>query len=232
MDGESAAYLRKLAQGGAEGREPFADSFAVDASVQALLAQWAHTPAFVINRTQDVLVSNALASALGPGYMEPGANLVFQIFSSEARANAADWEQTANKAVAALRMHADLNDPRLQEIVGALSTSDPDFPRIWARHDTASLTSGVSRHHIEPIGWVDFNWQNFAIPGSTHILVTYWADPGSPAETAVAYLAARTLQARALTAGGASGASAGSRPESMPTAEAVPTTPRRPAPTA
>jgi len=197
LDDESAAYLRRLALYGTHRHEPVADSFTVDSSIRALLAQWSHTPAFVMNRNQDILVSNSLASALGPGYMEAGANLVFQIFSAEARLHAADWEYTANRVVAALRMQADLDDPRLHEIVGTLSTTDPDFPKIWARHDTASQRSGVSRHRIEPIGWVEFRWQNFVIPRSTHILVTYWPEPGSAAEAAMAYLAARTHQTAA-----------------------------------
>jgi transcriptional regulator with XRE-family HTH domain len=197
LDGESAGYLRRLAQKGVDWREPFADSSAVDDSVRALLAQWAHTPAYVKSRNQDILVSNPLAGALGPGYMEPGSNLVLAMFSEEARRNAVDWEDNAARVVAALRIHGDPADPRLQEIVGTLSVRDPDFPGIWARHDTASLRTGVSRHFIDPIGWVDFRWQNLAIPGSTHALVTFWAEPGTPAAAAIAYLAARTHQGTA-----------------------------------
>jgi hypothetical protein len=172
--------------------------------VRALLAQWAHTPAYVKSRNQDILVSNPLARALGPGYMEPGSNLVLAMFSEGARQNAADWKENAKKVVAALRIHGDPADPRLQEIVGTLSVRDPDFPGIWARHDTASLRTGVSRHFIDPIGWVEFRWQNLAIPGSTHVLVTFWAEPGTPAAAAIVYLAARTQQA-AASAGGPTG---------------------------
>jgi transcriptional regulator with XRE-family HTH domain len=194
LDAESADYLRRLAQRGTERRTVPAEAEVVDESIRAMLAQWSHTPAFVKTRNQDVLASNPLAKALGPRYMEPGANQVIQIFSPAARHNAADWEQTATRIVAALRMQGDPDDPRLQHIVGTLSMTDPDFPRIWARHDTASLTAGRSRHLIEPLGWVEFTWQNLAIPGSTHTLATFWADPGSQAEAAIAYLAARIQQ--------------------------------------
>ena len=190
LDGEALDYVRRIAH--AERRRPLGiDPPAIDDSVRALLAQWAHTPAFVMDRNQDIILSNALASALGPGYMEPGANLVLQIFTEASRQHAVDWEQTAHRVVAALRLHAEPEDPRLQEIVGTLTLQDPDFARIWARHDVAVQRTGTSRHWIDPIGWIEFRWQNFAIPGSSHVLVTFWADPGTPAAAAVAYLAAQ-----------------------------------------
>jgi transcriptional regulator with XRE-family HTH domain len=193
LDNEAARYMRRLAHA-ERVREPGAAPPRVDDSVRALLAQWAHTPAFVMDRNQDIVLSNALASALGPGYMEPGANLVLQIFSDASRQHAVDWLATAHRVVAALRLHADPEDPRLQEIVGRLTLQDPDFPPIWARHDVAEQRTGVSRHWIDPIGWVEFRWQNLAIPGSSHVLVTFWADPGTPEAAAVAYLAAQVQQ--------------------------------------
>jgi hypothetical protein len=126
--------------------------------------------------------------------MEPGANLVLQVFSDASRQHAADWEATARRTVAALRMHAEPEDPRLQEIVGALTLQVPEFAAIWARHDVAVQRTGVSRHWIDPIGWVEFRWQNLAVPGSSHVLVTFWADPGTPAAAAVVYLAAQVQQ--------------------------------------
>ena len=190
---EAAAYMRRLAHAERR-RTPSAAPPGVDDSIRALLSQWAHTPAFVMDRNQDIVLSNALASALGPVYMEPGANLVLQIFSAASREHAADWEGTAHRVVAALRLHAEPEDPRLQEIVGTLTLQDPDFPRIWARHDVAIQRTGVSRHWIDPIGWVEFHWQNLAIPGSSHVLVTFWVDPGTPEAAAVAYLAAQVQQ--------------------------------------
>ncbi|WP_186377018.1 helix-turn-helix domain-containing protein [Curtobacterium pusillum] len=196
LDDEAAGYLRRLAHAD---RTPPPSSTApgVDDSVRALLAQWSHTPAFVMDRNQDIILSNALASALGPGYMEPGANLVLQIFSEASRQHAVDWLPTAHRVVAALRMHAEPEDARLQEIVGTLTLQDPDFARIWARHDVAVQRTGTSRHWIDPIGWVEFRWQNLAIPGSSHVLVTFWADKGTPAAAAVAYLAIQVQQGTA-----------------------------------
>jgi len=193
LDAEAAGYMRRLAHA-ERVRGPGAAPPGVDDSVRSLLAQWAHTPAFVMDRNQDIILSNALASALGPGYMEPGANLVLQIFTDASREHAVDWRGTAHRVVAALRLHADPADPRLQEIVGTLTLQDPDFPAIWARHDVAEQRTGQSRHWIDPIGWVEFRWQNLAIPGSSHVLVTFWVDPGTPEAAAVAYLAAQVQQ--------------------------------------
>ena len=198
LDHEATAYMRRLAHA-ERTRGSGTAAPGVDDSVRSLLAQWSHTPAFVMDRNQDIILSNALASALGPGYMEPGANLVLQIFTEASRQHAADWLPTAHRVVAALRMHADPEDPRLQEIVGTLTLQDRDFPGIWARHDVAVQRTGVSRHWIDPIGWVEFRWQNLAIPGSSHVLVTFWADAGTPAAAAVAYLAAQVQQGTART---------------------------------
>jgi transcriptional regulator with XRE-family HTH domain len=206
LDAESTGYLRRLARRGVERRAAPAAPAVVDGPIRAMLGNWSHTPAYVKDANQDILAANELAVALGPGYMEPGSNLVLQMFSPIAREAAADWETTASRVVAALRMHGDPGDPRLQEIVGTLSVTDPDFPRLWARHDTASLTTGPSRHHIDPIGWVEFAWQELVIPGSSLTLVALWAEPGSPAAAAIAYLAARIRQGAATDATGRAGA--------------------------
>jgi transcriptional regulator with XRE-family HTH domain len=191
LDAESTDYLHRLAQRYG-GQRPFhAPPAPVDDSIQTMLAQWSHTPAFVKSRNQDVLAANDLALALSPRYMEPGTNQVIQIFSATTRQHLTHWEQTARDLVAALRMQGDPDDPRLREIVGALSVCDPDFPRIWARHDTASLTTGRSHHRIDPIGWINLTWQNFIIPSTTHSLVVIWAEPGTLAAAAMHYLAAR-----------------------------------------
>lgn len=187
LDDEAAAYLRRLAHQD-RSRHTSVTSRVVDDSIRSLLTQWAHTPAFVMNCNQDILLSNPLASILGPTYMEPGANLVMQIFSEASRAHAADWERTAERVVAALRLHGDPRDERLQEIVGALTLADPDFARLWARHDVAEQRTGVSRHWVDPMGWVEFRWQNLSVPGSNHILVTFWGDPATPAAEAVLHL--------------------------------------------
>ncbi|MBT2502756.1 helix-turn-helix domain-containing protein [Curtobacterium sp. ISL-83] len=193
LDHEATHYMRRLANASSR---PLDDhrTAPVDDSIRALLDQWSHTPAFVMDRNQDIVLSNALASALGPGYMEPGANVVLQIFSEVSRQHAMDWEATARRVAAALRLHGDAEDPRLQEIVGTLTLHDPDFPAIWARHDVAVQRTGTSRHWIDPFGWVDFRWQNLAIPGSSHVLATFWADPGTPAAAAIVYLAAQVQQ--------------------------------------
>jgi hypothetical protein len=114
-----------------------------------------------------------------------------------ARQRLTHGEETANELVAALRTQGDPDDPRLQEIVGTLSVSDPHFPRIWARHDTASLTTGRSHHRIDPIGAVDLTWQSLVILGTTHMLVVLWAEPGTQAAAPIHYLAACTQQGTA-----------------------------------
>ena len=63
-------------------------------SVELLLGSWPTTPAFVHGRRLDVLAANALASALVPGVLTPGVNLVRATFlDPSVRTLFDDWER-------------------------------------------------------------------------------------------------------------------------------------------
>lgn len=186
LDGASTAFMTDLAHGG--GRRK--DAGVVDGSVRALLAEWRHLPVLVRDRNHDVLELNQLAAALGGVPSAGRGNLVVDVFTDRAREAArGDWATTAERSVAALRLSSDPDDPRLREIVGALSTRDDDFRRLWARYDTLPWPNGRSRHAVEPIGAVELAWQEFDVPGSGVTLRVFWADPGSSDSAALAYLA-------------------------------------------
>ena len=164
----------------------------VAASVQHLLDQWSHTPAYVSDRNHDVLSANATARALAPGYLEPGSNLLLSVFAAGATAErAGDWELTARSLVDSLRFNGDPTDQRLREIVGTLSVSDRLFRRMWADHNAKPLTSGITPAYVEPLGWVQFNFQTLEIPGQRgQFLTTFFGAAGSRAALAISYLAA------------------------------------------
>jgi len=163
-----------------------------DEGMTCLLECWSHTPAVVIDRNQDVVTANRLAAALGGGHLDPGNNLVLSTFEPVVRTSAEEWEDSAHRAVAALRFHADPDDPRLREIVGSLSHRDADFRRIWARHDARPQRSGRLRSHIDGFGFVDLRFQNFSVPGHTgHTLSTFYADPDSRGAVALTHLGDR-----------------------------------------
>lgn len=161
----------------------------VGESIRALIGQWTHTPAHILNRSQDVLACNPLAAALVPGVFEPGSNLLRSIFDAGSRIHDPNWESLAGAAVATLRYNADPSDLRLRQVVGELLMNQPDFRRLWARHDAQPLTSGTAFFTVDTFGVVELSWQALAIPDrSGNTLITYFGAPGTRGERAMVHL--------------------------------------------
>jgi transcriptional regulator with XRE-family HTH domain len=198
LDDEALVYLNRLARPDLVRTRRRASDITRDPSIVTLLAQWSHTPAHIIDRNQDIVMSNPMAIALGGGNLNAGGNVILTVFEPAARHLAPDWETLAADCVAALRFHGDPDDPRLREIVGSLSVRFPEFRELWARHDARPFGSGRSRSQIDGIGLVDLCFQNLTLPGDTgHSLTTFFAEPGTDGIAAIAYLAA-TVEAGSL----------------------------------
>lgn len=190
LDEESLRYLHRLVHptprdvttaGGAR----------VDDSMLRLMELWSATPAMIADRCMDVLVANRLAVSIGGGLFQPGRNLILGMFSPIVRETASGWEQLAGSTVASLRLNSDPDDPRLHEIVGQLSL-DPDFSRMWARHDVRSFTHGTTQHYHPSFGLYTLEFHDFAVPGSAgHVLTTFQAMPDTLGETVLAHLASQ-----------------------------------------
>jgi transcriptional regulator with XRE-family HTH domain len=130
LDDTAARHLQELARPPARRRRPSARPQRVRPGVKRLMDGWTHTPAFVMGRCMDVLAANSLAEALHGRPLE-GTNVMRSIFlDSGARDFYADWEEVARDTVATLRAlaGADLDDPRLTELVGELSLKSPGLP--------------------------------------------------------------------------------------------------------
>jgi hypothetical protein len=109
----------------------------------------------------------------------------------EARDLYADWPTIAAETVAILRacVGADLDDPRLIEIVGELSLKSEDFRRLWARHDVRAKTTGLKRFHNPMVGALTLSYETFAVNGAPgQMLIVYHAEPGSESERSMALL--------------------------------------------
>jgi hypothetical protein len=160
--------------------------------VERLMGGWSHTPAMVYGRCMDVLAANSLADAVH-GRPLRGENALRSIFlDAGARDFYADWEEVARDTVAWLRAlaGADLDDPRLTELVGELSLKSEEFRRLWARHDVREKTSGTKRFVHPVVGELSLGYESFAIGGAPgQVLVVYHAEPGSRNEQALALLA-------------------------------------------
>jgi hypothetical protein len=145
----------------------------------------------VVGRYLDVLANNMLAGVLNTCSVR-GQNQVRAVFLDPAMRDLfPEWDTVAQETVASLRAAAgaDLDDPRLTDLVGELSLKSPEFRRLWARHDVRARTSGTKRFVHPMVGELTLGFETLAVngaPGQT--LVAYHAEPGSPSERALALL--------------------------------------------
>jgi transcriptional regulator with XRE-family HTH domain len=193
LDEDAAAYLRELAQPRASSGRRQSPLERVSSGIKLLLASWVETPAYVQGRNLDVLASNSLAVALSPIFT-PGVNLVRAAFLDPAvRDLYRDWEALTATTVAGLRAGKglDIDDPRLQDLVGELSLKSDRFAKLWSRHDVRPKSAGTSFLNHPVVGPLDLKFEKLAVgaPGNGQLVVIYYADPGSPTADALALLA-------------------------------------------
>lgn len=184
LDADASAYLFALAV-------PALDPHTageVSPDVQQLLDTCWECPAYVRDRTFDVLAANRWARALAPMY-EPGHNLARDVFlAPETRRLLPDWADIAAQTAAALRAEAPPNDPRTARLVAELET-DGDFRRLWARHDVRPSRDEVKRFAHPVVGLLDLRRQALTVGGAEQqVVIVYQAAPGSPSAAALARL--------------------------------------------
>jgi transcriptional regulator with XRE-family HTH domain len=191
LDERATAHLHVISRPSAPARPGSPER--APRSVELLLGSWQCTPAFIQGRRLDVLAANAVASALIPGVLTPGVNLVRATFlDPTVRTLFEDWERIAASAVAVLRglVGADLDDAHLRKLVDELSGSSEDFRRLWERHDVrVAVVPAVTLHH-PLVGRLELLVETFAITAAEgQLLVVDHAEPGSPSEHALRRLA-------------------------------------------
>jgi transcriptional regulator with XRE-family HTH domain len=191
LDEPATAYLHAISQPPRPGRRRRVRE-RPSRSVELLIASLPDMPAFIQGRHLDVLAANAMASALAPTILTPGVNLVRATFMDPAvRELRGDWESLARGVVARLRglVGADVDNPRLAELVDELSASSEDFRRLWARHDVdlPAIPSRTFRHPV--VGPMQLMVETLAITDAEgQFLVVNHAEPGSPSELALTRL--------------------------------------------
>jgi transcriptional regulator with XRE-family HTH domain len=191
LDDDAVAHLHDLARPTPPRRRGRSRPERVRPGVLRLLERFDGVPAFVLGRRMDVLAYNALAGALMPALARE-RNMVRLVFlDPTARDAYPDWDVVAHETVATLRAAAgaDLDDPRLTELVGELSLKSDDFRRLWARHDVREKASGTKRILHPMVGELVLGYETLRVadaPGQ--LLIGYHAEPGSAAERALALL--------------------------------------------
>lgn len=160
-------------------------------------------PAFVRNGRLDLIAANALArSFYADVYAQPHdpPNLArFTFLDDAGQAFHPDWDRTADMVVAILRTEAgrDPHDRDLHDLVGELSTRSEAFRTRWARHDVRHHGTGTKRFHHPVVGELALAYEGLnmeAEPGLT--LTIYTAEPGSPSEERLKFLASWNEPAR------------------------------------
>ncbi|MFE7114393.1 helix-turn-helix domain-containing protein [Streptomyces sp. NPDC057654] len=183
LDTDARAHAYRLA-GATLNDQPSAHAAErVSPALRQLMDGYPNTPAFVMNRTLDLLAANALADALYAPF-EPADNLARMAFLDPAgRGFYADWDRAAQATVANLREAAgfDPDNPRLRELVRALTEHSADFTRLWNTHAVHGKTQDT-KHFLHPdVGPLALTYQAFDVreaPGQQ--LVIYHAEPDSP----------------------------------------------------
>ncbi|MFG6501839.1 hypothetical protein [Microbacterium sp. P05] len=149
-----------------------------------LLDAWSRRVAFVVDRNLDVLDATALGRRVLGEFGEPGTNELIATFrhAAEATEDRERWYAVASYFASALRYYGDPEDPRYEEIRAALR-ADPEFERIWGRHDAGPLSQQIPRPRLllEGVGWLEFDYEVFEVPrvpGQAIIVLWFDADTG------------------------------------------------------
>jgi transcriptional regulator with XRE-family HTH domain len=195
LDDAANAHLHRLARPAPHRRRSPRRAERVPPGVLQLLESWPLTPAFVLGRYTDVLGANRLAGALHPAFA-PGRNLLRDVFLDPASHETfVEWNKIATDAVASLRTSAgaDLDDPRLAELIGELSLKSGDFRRLWARHHVRDKTDGIKMFRNPLVGELKLGYESFSVHSTAgQTLVVHHAEPGSTDEQALSLLAGIT----------------------------------------
>ena len=103
-----------------------------------------------------------------------------------------DRHRVAADIVAQLRAEAGRSpdDRELTELIGELAIRSQQFGTLWATHDVRWHTTGTKRFHPRVVGDLGPAYEGLALPADPgQTLITFTAEPGSPSQQALAFLA-------------------------------------------
>jgi transcriptional regulator with XRE-family HTH domain len=183
LDEDARTHLYRLAGAAPASRLAPRRTEGVSPALRQLMDGYPDTPAFVMNRTLDLLAANALAQALYSAFT-PADNLARMTFLDPVGPTFyTDWNRAAQATVANLREATGFepDNPRLRELVGTLTEGSADFARLWQSHTVRGKTRDAKHFHHPDVGPLTLTYQAFDVreaPGQQ--LVIYHAEPGTP----------------------------------------------------
>ncbi|MFJ9821838.1 helix-turn-helix domain-containing protein [Streptomyces sp. NPDC101151] len=197
LDAEERGFLRELAARAARrAPEPRPlPSRRVRPTVTQLLETLRPNPAYVVNRTNDLLAANPGGLRLLHGiadWPERQRNTVrYTFLHPAARELWVDWEQKAKGCVAQLRAIAgtDPDAPDLASLVGELIVKSPDFNRLWERYEVRTIGDGEKTLRHPEVGTMTLSHEGLTLNRAQgQRLIVYMAAPGSPDHDAMTLL--------------------------------------------
>jgi transcriptional regulator with XRE-family HTH domain len=153
------------------------------------------TPAYARSARMDILAANSLCFALYTDIVTSEnlpVNLArFLFLDPRAPEFFVEWDTVSDDAVAALRAEAGRNplDRSLSDLVGELATRSDDFRTRWAKHNVRHHRSATKRLRNPIVGEIELTGDAMEVPGDGLTLITYTAEPDSPAQQQLAFLA-------------------------------------------
>lgn len=152
-------------------------------------------PAYVRNARGDILAANPSAFALYDGILSSDRlplNLPrFLFLDPRAPEFFLDWDTVADDSVAALRIQAGSNphDKSLTDLIGELVTKSEEFRVRWAKHNVKHHRTSAKRLRSSLVGDIQITGEALALAGDGLTIITYTAEPDTPAAEALRFLA-------------------------------------------
>jgi transcriptional regulator with XRE-family HTH domain len=187
LDDDTAAYLRDLVRGPRSGKRCSAKD--LNPAISSLIDSWPLTPVYIHDCSLTIVATNPLARAVFP-HFAPGDNPALSLFlDPEIPKFYRNWDKLTKWAVCWLRAYAVRNpDPGLTAVIEELLRRSTLFRMLWSRHDVTHDNSGKVKLMHPEVGPMTLHFQHMTLEGSGHVLVPFWAQPGSPSERALRQL--------------------------------------------
>jgi transcriptional regulator with XRE-family HTH domain len=153
-----------------------------------VLASWEPYPAMITGRRWDVLAWNRGAETVFGDYREyPEEHrnmLMLQFVDPRRRKLYLDWEQQAERSVAAFRAEAApyLDEPPFQALISELREASPEFRRMWERRDVHGRTDGLKRLRHARFGRMDLEHTIYQVTDQPGLRLLLYTPAGSREE--------------------------------------------------
>jgi transcriptional regulator with XRE-family HTH domain len=190
LDEDGATYMRNLVRRPRSANRCPAKE--LDPTIHSLIGSWPRTPVHIQDCSLNVVAANPIASALFP-QIALGDNPLLSVFlDPDAPKFYRNWDKLTVWAVCWLRAHAVHHpDPGLTSVIEELLLRSERFRLLWSRHDVTHDGSGKMKLLHPEVGPMTLQFQHLTIERSGHVLVAFWAQPGSSSERALQELSGR-----------------------------------------